>query len=214
MSVERATGIVLRTRPLTETSLIVHWITAEHGRIAVVAKGAVRPKSAFRGKLDLFFTADFTFQRSRRSNLHTLREIALQHTHPKLRQDYARLRLATYGALLIEQISEEETPLPELFALLAELLAALGRQPAATELLLAFELKTLATSGLGPDPSASRMSAETRAAIDALLATELVRAGNLGIPPATGKELRQFLHGFIIYHLGRIPRGRPGENDL
>jgi len=23
------------------------------------------------------------------------------------------------------------------------------------------------------------------------------------------KELRQFIHGFIIYHLGKIPKGRP-----
>ena len=46
---ERATGIVLRTYPLTETSLIIHWLTAELGRLATVAKGARRPKSPFRG---------------------------------------------------------------------------------------------------------------------------------------------------------------------
>ena len=49
MNVERATGLVLRTRPLTETSLIVLWLTREAGRLATVAKGARRPKSPFRG---------------------------------------------------------------------------------------------------------------------------------------------------------------------
>ncbi|MEI2725374.1 MAG: DNA repair protein RecO [Verrucomicrobiota bacterium] len=84
---EAATGLILRTRALTETSLIVNWLTPNLGRISTVAKGARRPKSTFAGKLDLFYAADFTFQRSRRSNLHTLREIKLRGTHPALRHE-------------------------------------------------------------------------------------------------------------------------------
>jgi hypothetical protein len=57
---EQTGGIILRTRPLTETSLIVHWLTPEFGRMATVAKGARRAKSPFRGKLDLS-EADFSF---------------------------------------------------------------------------------------------------------------------------------------------------------
>jgi DNA repair protein RecO (recombination protein O) len=75
---ERAQGLVLRVYPLTETSLIVHWLTRDQGRLATVAKGARRPKSPFRGKLDLFYMADFSFGRSRRSELHTLREVSLK----------------------------------------------------------------------------------------------------------------------------------------
>jgi DNA repair protein RecO (recombination protein O) len=67
MTDERASGIILRTRPLTDTSLIVHWLTPELGRIATVAKGARKPKSSFYGKLDLFFEADLSFARSQRS---------------------------------------------------------------------------------------------------------------------------------------------------
>ena len=53
--IETATGLILRTRPLTETSLIVHWLTPDFGRIATVAKGARRNQSPFLGKLDLFY---------------------------------------------------------------------------------------------------------------------------------------------------------------
>src|SRR5881227_3010626 len=98
--IESAMGVILRTRPLTETSLIVQWLTRDHGRLATVAKGARRAKSVFRGKLDLFYSADFSFSRSRRSELHTLREVELQGTHPELRQDLARLQQACYGANL------------------------------------------------------------------------------------------------------------------
>src|SRR5438876_6348436 len=68
---EQARGIVLRLYPLTETSLIIQWLTPNFGRLATVAKGARRSKSPFRGKLDLFYLAEFTFNRSRRSELHT-----------------------------------------------------------------------------------------------------------------------------------------------
>src|ERR1043165_6762795 len=100
---ERTSGLVLRTRPFTETSLIVNWLTPDLGRLSTVAKGARRPKSPFRGKLDLFYLADFTFQRSRRSELHTLCEVSVLELHEPLRRELAHLQQAAYGAALVEQ---------------------------------------------------------------------------------------------------------------
>src|SRR5687767_2084809 len=100
---ERTSGIILRTRPLTETSLIVHWLTPDLGRIAIVAKGARRPKSPFRGKLDLFYEGDFSFARSRKSELHTLREVVLRDMHGELRKDLGWIQQASYAAAFIEQ---------------------------------------------------------------------------------------------------------------
>src|SRR5436305_3718816 len=113
--IETAVGVVLRTRPLTETSLIVQWLTRDQGHLATVAKGARRAKSVFRGKLDLFYTAEFSFSRSRHSELHTLREVELQGTHPEFRRDLARLQQACYCANLVEQATEMETPLSHVF---------------------------------------------------------------------------------------------------
>src|ERR1043165_3565833 len=109
---ERAQGLVLRTRPFTETSLIVQWLTPEFGRLDTVAKGARRPKSSFVGKLDLFYLADFSFARSRRSELHTLREVSVKETNASLRNELDWLRQASYAATLIEQTTEMDTQLP------------------------------------------------------------------------------------------------------
>src|SRR5689334_15387363 len=119
---ERTRGVVLRTYPLTETSLIVHWLTHDFGRIATVARGALRAKSSFRGKLDLFHRCDLLFTRSRRSELHTLKEVELLDTHPALRRDYERLQKAVYAAALIEQTTETDAPVPELYTLLLSFL--------------------------------------------------------------------------------------------
>ena len=112
---ERTTGVILRTRPLTETSLIVQWLTADFGRLSTVAKGARRPKSPFRGKLDLFYLAEFSFARSRRSELHVLCEVGLLETHALLRRELAHLQQASYCAALIEQTTETGTPIPTVF---------------------------------------------------------------------------------------------------
>src|SRR5689334_17724335 len=125
--VEKSTGLILRTRLLTETSLIVHWLTSDLGRLATVAKGARRPKSPFRGKLDLFYLAEFSFSRSRTSELHNLREIQLRETHEFLRRDLRFLQQASYCVRLVEQTTETETPLGGVFDLITGFLEVLPK---------------------------------------------------------------------------------------
>jgi DNA repair protein RecO (recombination protein O) len=205
---ESATGLVLRKRPLTETSLIIHWLTPDVGRIATVAKGARRAKSPFAGKLDLFYLADFSFSRSRRSDLHALREVSLRETHGALRQDISKLRHAAYATAFIEQATETETPLPAVFELLREFLDCLCKHKTAPQIVFAFELKMLRELGLGPNLAEANLAAGTKK-IAAILAQKDWAAGlRLNLTTAQVVELRQFLHGFIIFHLGRVPKGR------
>ncbi len=208
MSLERASGIVLRSQPLTESSLIVRWLTAEHGRVATVARGARRPKSPFRGKLDLFYTADFTFQRSRRSTLHLLREMVVRDAQVALREHYDRLRQATYAALLVEQMTEEDTPLPGPWKLLEDWLALLAQRTAQPADVFAFELRLLADAGLQPDIREARLGEGSRQVLQALQRWERRDLETLRLSVGQVAEIRQFLHGFLIYHLGRIPKGR------
>ena len=206
--VERTQGLILRTRPLTETSLIVQWLTPDAGRIATVAKGARRSNSPFRGKLDLFYLADFSFSRSRRLDLHTLREVLLRETHTALREQLAYLRQACYCAALIEQITETETPLPGIFQLLADLLDHLPVQPPQPQTIFTFELKLLKELGLKPELAKSKLTPGAKGIVSALSATDWPAVSRLKLSEAQVAELRQFLHGFLIFHLGRIPRGR------
>ncbi|MGA9453461.1 MAG: DNA repair protein RecO [Verrucomicrobiia bacterium] len=206
--IQSATGIILRTRPLTETSLIVHWLTPKFGRMATVAKGARRLKSPFHGKLDLFYLADFSFNRSRRSDLHLLREVSLRETHGPLRQDLVGLRQATYAAAFIEQATETETPLPAVFELMRGFLDYLCRQGPVPQAVFAFELKLLHELGLNPDLGRTGLTAGARQIVRALMAGNW--QASCYLKPTSGQieELRRFLHGFLIFHLGRLPRGR------
>ena len=209
-----AAGLVLRTRPLTETSLIVHWLTPNLGRLATVAKGARRPKSPFLGKLDVFYLADFSFSRSRRSELHTLREVSLRETHRSLREDLSLLQQAAYCAALVEQATENETPLQHVFDLMIGLLAHMSAKPLSEPTIFSFELKLLTELGLKPDLATSSLNPGTRQLVNAFTVRDWPVVARLRPTAEQAAELRHFLHGFLIYHLGRIPKGRDSALGL
>jgi DNA repair protein RecO (recombination protein O) len=116
--VETTAAIVLRKRMLSDTSLIVSWCTESFGCIQTVAKGARRATSPFAGKLDLFFEAEIQIARSRRSDLHTLTEVALRNPFGGIRSNYLRIQVAAYFVELIETCTERDHREPKLFALL------------------------------------------------------------------------------------------------
>lgn len=206
MADERTMGVILRTRPLTESSLIVHWLTADLGRVATVAKGARRPKSAFRGKLDLFYEAEFSFQRSRRSELHTLREVALKQTHPGMRLDLSKLEAAAYVVALLEQGTETETPIPEFYELFLEALKELELRDPTPGLLLAFEFRMLELLGLAQELEQSGLSPGAQAIARHLSTSDSTQWHCVQLSPAQEAELRHFTGKALGMHLGRVPR--------
>jgi DNA repair protein RecO (recombination protein O) len=206
--VESTSGIIVRVRPFTETSLIVHWLTPELGRIATIAKGALRPKSAFRGKLDLFYLADISFNRSQRSELHVLREVVVRETHPALRQDLARLQQVSYAAALIEQVTETDTPIPEVYELMMSVLRRILASPSDPLTVFAFEMRLLGIMGMAPDLEVINIPPGTRELLRALAGKDWDFLVRLKASAPQVAEINHYLHGFIIYHVGRLPKSR------
>ena len=206
--IETATGLVLRTRPLTETSVIVQWLTRDLGRVATVAKGARRPKSPFRGKLDVFYLADFSFARSQRSELHTLREVSLKETHGALRRELAALRQAAYCAALIEQSTETESPMPEVFELMTGWLAHAVQHPPQPQTVFAFEFRLLSQLGLAPDWETANLNPGAKEIAKALTQGNWKMIPRLKPSEAQTRALDHFLHQHLGFHLGRVPKGR------
>lgn len=191
--IQTATGLVFRTWPLTETSLIVHWLTPELGRLATVARGARRLQSPFHGKLDLFYWADFSLSRSRRSELHTLREVRLRDTHGNLRRQLILLRQASRCAALIERATETETPLPGIFELMLALLRHLSGPAAQSHTVLAFEFKLRLELGLLPGLAGSGLSPGAAQLAQAFAKHDWPRIARLRPSPGQVAELEQFL---------------------
>ena len=205
---DKCTGLVLRLRPLKDTSLIVHWLTPEYGRFATTAKGGRRAKSPFRGKLDLLFEANIAFRRSRRTDLHTLTEVNLVELHPEVRKDVAKLRLMAYATRFLEQTTETETPLLGIHAVLTTLLHHLACAATRPALVYALEMKLLNELGLAPALNESRLDDPTIELLEQLAIRDW--AGITELKPAKSqvKSMKEFLHGFLIHNLGTLPKGR------
>ena len=155
-------GTLIRRTPLTESSLIVTWCTAGHGIIRAVAKGARRPKSPFAGKLDLFYETEFEIARSRKSDLHVLRELVVTAPRLGLRDSYAQTLGASYFVQLLDLVAEPETPIAPLHDLLGRALDYLERNRPDRRGVLHFETELARNLGvLDPD----RAAAETLAGL-------------------------------------------------
>jgi DNA repair protein RecO (recombination protein O) len=178
------------------------------GRISTVAKGARRPRSPFRGKLDLFYLADFSFIRSRRSSLHVLREVSLRETHNELRQELHYLQQAAYCAALIEQATETDTPLPRMFELLAGLLRQLPRGRPQPTTIFAFDLKLLKELGQSPNLPASQLSVGTKQILARITDLDWPVLPRLKASQPQLREMERFLNDFLLFQLGKIPTGR------
>ncbi len=138
-TIEKSTAILLRKTLLTESSLIVHWCSREHGFIRTVAKGARRPASAFAGKLDLFYTADLVWVPAKKSDLHTLKEVDVSDFRLGLQSTWLRVLAASYFVKLLESVAETETPVESLYDLLRRALDYLTSHEPNRKAVLHFE---------------------------------------------------------------------------
>ena len=205
---ESTQGIILRVRPLTETSLIVHWLTAKHGRLSTVAKGARRTKSPLRGKIDLLFDADFSFRRSRRSDLHILREVKIHESHRAIRENISHLQLLAYATHFIERTTEVEAPLLGIHAIFSTLLTHLETNPNRPALVYALEMKLLNELGQAPSLYESRLNDGTRELLEHMAFLNWDTIITLKPTKAQAEEAQQFLHAFLIHQFDKLPKGR------
>jgi DNA repair protein RecO (recombination protein O) len=204
MDPERAEAIVLRTQPVTESSLIVTWFTRDFGRLKTIAKGARRPKSPMRGKIDLFYHDEIVFLRSIRSDLHLLKDCFLEKPRKKLRESMGRLAAASYACELVELATELEDANPKIFDLLESVLDTMETRPNAV-LSIWFELQLLAVAGW--KPKWERRTGVPKV-LTSLAETTLVGARRVRLTETQIREARDALWRFWDFELGRAPRSR------
>lgn len=142
-------GIVLRETETKETDKILTVLTAPHGKIAVIAKGARRKSSRFTAACQPLAYSEMTL--ARRGDWYYLNEGATIELFAGLRADFEGLALGFYFAELAEAVSTPEIPAPELLRHLLNGLYALDRLKKPKPLAkAAFEWKLLCLAGYEP----------------------------------------------------------------
>lgn len=204
MDLPRTEGIVLRTQPVTESSLIVTWFTRDFGKLKTVAKGARRTKTPFKGKIDLFYRDEIVILRSRRSDLHILHECFLEDPYQGLRRSVEQLTAGSYVCELVELATEIEDANGKIFQLLEQTLTALEEQGEPVTLIW-FELQLLAAAGWSP-----RWAERTGVSkvLRSLAATSQSGVRRVRLTDGQVRGAREALWLFWDRELGKAPRSR------
>lgn len=147
---ETTQAIVLRVHPFSETSHIVSWLTPGHGRIATVVKGALRPRSAFLGQYDLFYTCELVFYTRERGGVHIARECCPLKPRIALRRRWDSAAFASYACDLASRLTYAGACQSDLFGLLDSVLDAVTDESPRASLFFWYELQVLTAIGLAP----------------------------------------------------------------
>lgn len=147
MSAEKATALVLRSIEFSESSLVVILFTREFGKIRGLAKGARRLKSPFESALDLLGVSRIVFLRKSSDALDLLTEAKLVRWFRPAGRDMSSLYAGYYLAELLNELTDDYDPHPELFDLAEETLEALSVGEAVARRILRFELGALRLLG-------------------------------------------------------------------
>lgn len=148
----RTQATVLHIRPWSRTSHMVTWLTPDFGRVVTAVKGACRPKSAFLGQYDLFYTCDLLYYRREREGIHAIRECSPVALREPLRNNWRGAVAAAYLTDLTARVAAGNQEAGALFELLNGALDLLACSAAPSRsLVLWYETHLLLVLGLLPD---------------------------------------------------------------
>ncbi len=147
-------GFVLHSSYYKETSLIVDLFTRDHGRVALVAKGAKRPHSKLRGVLQTFQPLSVGW--SGKSELRTL--TAAEWVGGMLPLEKSALLYGFYLNELLLKLLAREDPHPALFDHYVGTLHDLAKIDSAPIALRKFELALLKETGVAGDLATCTMT--------------------------------------------------------
>ena len=143
-------AIVLNVRPFSESSHIVSWLTADHGRITTIIKGAQRPRNIFIGQYDLFYTCELLFYLRLFQGLHIVKECFPMKHRSAFRTFWPGTACASYFSGLTAKIAPLYAPQKNLYVLLETALDFFSRKHNLETGFFWFELKLLSNLGYAP----------------------------------------------------------------
>jgi len=147
MPAEKATAIVLRLVEFSESSLVVTLFSRESGKIHGLAKGGKKLKGPFESALDLLALCRIVFLRKSSDALDLLTEAKLLRRFRIPGRSLSSLYAGYYVAELLDALTDQYDPHPELFDLADQTLEELSAGERPCNLLLRFELGALRSLG-------------------------------------------------------------------
>lgn len=124
MPVVHTPGIVLKRRNFSEADRILTLYTRKLGKVTAKAKGVRRPLSKLAGHLELLTQSNVGLAEGK--TWFTLTEAVTISAYPKIRASLPLLSLACYIGELVEKLTHDHEPQPQVYDLLAQVLGIIN----------------------------------------------------------------------------------------
>ena len=145
-------GLVVQDMTWRDNDKILHVLTAESGKVAIIAKGAKSIKNRYMTACQLFAYSQFTVYASESSSLHRLRDAELIRSFYEVSSNIEVYSLASYIADVASQVCTEGDAESGALSLTLNTLYALGKNSYPLYHIKAvYELRLMASIGFMPD---------------------------------------------------------------
>jgi DNA repair protein RecO (recombination protein O) len=142
-------AIILRTRDIGESDLLVTFFSSLYGNLKGVARGARRSSRRFVNSLTIFSLVEVEFRERRSSDLVWLDSCELIDGFPGIRSDYSLLARASYIVEVTEILFPLNVPSSEMFQLLRFALDSISRKRNIEETTIIFQARAMKIGGFG-----------------------------------------------------------------
>ena len=152
MSICKANCLVLKSMKLRESSRIITLYSKQFGKMKVVAKGILLPKSRLCGNLENFSQVDVVFYKKENAELYILSQADLVNPFYKICQDLDRFAIASTGMELLDKLVSWEESSSKVFDLAMDFLTQVesSEKKSLKAILLAYVLKLVTLLGYKP----------------------------------------------------------------
>ncbi|QXE00458.1 DNA repair protein RecO [Terribacillus sp. DMT04] len=237
-------GIILRTQDYGETHKIITIFTEDRGKVAVMARGAKKPKSRMAAIAQPFIYGSFLVQIG--SGMGAMQQGEPLQSFRGIREDIVKTAYASYIAEMTDKLTDNNKPDPDLFRQLLQVLEWINDGKDADVLRIIYELKMFRRGGFAPavhqcvncgntelpykfsipeggmlcrrcmhlDHDAYVLSDKVTKLLQLFTSIDITRIGNISVKPETKRLLNELLDAYYERYGGYFLKSKKFLSQL
>ena len=211
----QTTGIILKSFPYGDTSLIAKCFSKKRGKISLIIKGSRSKKSSKAAHFEPLSYINFIYNYKPNRNLQILSKVSFVEYWSNILNDLHSVTLSMAILDITEKILLDEDPHPDLFSVLKDVLKSYNEKKHNPNLLFwYYECALLIHLGLKPTLDVEKLpglnlpklevGTKSEAIISNLLSGDIKSIDKVSIPKRDSRIISDYLWMLLCYHFDNL----------